>query len=101
MEIPTICSITLGSERAIGVTKTGFHQSSNRLSSLKAGKVSAANVGEGGPSWCGIEDKPHGGILSSSVQAEGRQIMALLAVEGKDNNMTSDPPGCFSNRFLV
>ena len=72
MYLPANCSINLGLEKAMGVTKSGPHQSSARLSSLKTGTVLLASVREAGPPWHGIEDEPTWGIVISSVQAAGR-----------------------------
>ena len=72
MDLSATCSFTLGLDRVMGYTKSGQHQSSARLRSLKAGTVSLADVGEAGPPWCGIEDNPHGAIVISSVQVAGR-----------------------------
>ena len=58
LDLPATCSFTLGSDRVTGYTKSGQCQSSARLRSLKAGTVSLADVGEAGPLWRGIEDKP-------------------------------------------
>ena len=57
MDLSATHSLTLGSDRVKGCTKSGQRHSSARLRSLKAGTVSLVNVGEVGPPWCGIEDK--------------------------------------------
>ena len=58
MDLPATCSITLGSEMAMGVPKSGLCQSSASLRGSRAGTVSLADVGEAGPPRHGIEDKP-------------------------------------------
>lgn len=57
MDISAACSISLGSERAIRVTKSGLFQSSARLRSLKVGRVSDASAGEAGPPYYDIGDE--------------------------------------------
>ena len=58
MNLPTTCSFTLGLDRVTEYTKSRQNQSSARLRRLRAGTFSVANVGEAGPLWHGIEDKP-------------------------------------------
>lgn len=41
----------------MGVSKSGWCQTSARLRSLKARRVSDVCGGEAGPLWCGIEDE--------------------------------------------
>ena len=71
MDLPAICSFILGFDRVTGHNRSGQHQSSARLRSLKAGTVSLAG-GDGGPPWCGTEDKPTQGHCEFSVQVAGR-----------------------------
>ena len=56
----------------MGFTKSGQCQSSARLRCLKAGTVSLADGHEAGLSWLGLEDKPDGGTVISSVQVASR-----------------------------
>ena len=58
VDLPATCSVVLGLERAMGVTKSRLCQSSTKLRSLKAGTVLLADVGEAGLLWHSIEDKP-------------------------------------------
>ena len=58
MDLSATCIFTLDSDRVMGYSKSGQGQSSARLGNLKVGTVSLADVGDVGPPWHDIEDKP-------------------------------------------